>query len=62
MARTGLFAIVAGAFLGLLLLLHVIATICNPEGPPSLGFDPLREGRADNTVFLLGAGKADITG
>jgi hypothetical protein len=62
MAQTGIVAITAGAFLSLLMLLHLIMTIGNPKGPQNFGFESLREGRADNTVFLLGAGKADITG
>lgn len=62
MAQAGILVITAGAFLSLLLLLHLIVTIGHPTEPRSFGFGPLRQGRADNTVFLLGAGKADITG
>ncbi|KAL1962484.1 hypothetical protein VTN77DRAFT_9605 [Rasamsonia byssochlamydoides] len=62
MARFGLVAIIVGAFFGLLVILQLVATIGKPQEPRSFGFQNLREGRTDDTIFLLGAGKADITG
>ena len=62
MARFGLIAIATGAFLSLLVILQLVATIGKPQEPHSFGFQGLRKERTDDTVFLLGAGKADITG
>ncbi|KAJ9285607.1 hypothetical protein DTO021C3_6861 [Paecilomyces variotii] len=67
MARFGFVAALAGIFLGALALLQLISIAW--EGPklPRFGYDSHREGResgfaSDDGVFLLGAGKADITG
>lgn len=62
MARSALAAIVAGAFLGLVVILQLVATIGEPRQPHNFGFQTLRKERTDDTIFLLGAGKADITG
>lgn len=51
MARFGVSAIMASALLGLLMLVQLVAARSIPD------FN-----RAEDDVFLLGAGKADITG
>ncbi|KAF3405321.1 Neutral ceramidase [Talaromyces pinophilus] len=66
MARSGfMIGLLVSASLGLLLLLQVIASIDFGQSAPKFKTNnPIRPqaSRADDSVFLLGAGKADITG
>jgi hypothetical protein len=66
MARFGfMIGLLASASLGLLLLLQVIASIDLGQSAPRFKANsPILQqaSRADDSVFLLGAGKADITG
>ncbi|KAH8697094.1 putative neutral/alkaline nonlysosomal ceramidase [Talaromyces proteolyticus] len=63
MARPGFIALIVGAFLGVLMLLQLVATIESNKVPSRFSFQSHPETRAgDDTEFLLGAGKADITG
>jgi neutral ceramidase len=74
MAHSGfIIALSVGAALGLLFLLQLVVDIDLPIENPSPAFSPshfdekyktfLEASRADDdSVFLLGAGKADITG
>jgi neutral ceramidase len=66
MARSGfIIGLLVSASLGLLLLLQVIASIDLGQSTPKFKTNnPILQqaSRADDSVFLLGAGKADITG
>lgn len=66
MARIGfMIGLLVSASLGLLLLLQVIASIDLGQSTAKFKTNsPIRPqaSRADDSVFLLGAGKADITG
>lgn len=67
MARFGLVAALAGALLGALVTLQLIATVQNSKLSSSFDSQYKWKSRADelaadDSVFLLGAGKADITG
>lgn len=69
MARTGFIALIVGASLALLVLLQLVANIGlhEPSSSSHVNFVPLkdRSGTAaadDDSTFLLGVGKADITG
>lgn len=67
MARFGFIAALAGALFGALVMLQLIATVQNSKRDSSFEFESKWKGRADelaadDSVFLLGAGKADITG
>lgn len=66
MARSGfIVGLLVSASLGLLLLLQVIASIDFGQSAPKFKtHNPIfqQASRADDSVFLLGAGKADITG
>lgn len=66
MARMGLGVGLAGALISLFLLLQVFLTTDN-DPPISANFNARGKDwtgtfAPDNNVFLLGAGKADITG
>lgn len=62
MARLSVVAIGAGAFLALLVMLQVVSTLGGARTPRQFTFDSVRNGRADDSTFLVGVGKADITG
>lgn len=65
MARSGFIALIAGATLTLLVILQLVANAGLHETSSRFDFHPLKETRAqtdDDGVFLLGTGKADITG
>lgn len=66
MARSGfIIALMVGATLALLFLLQVIASIdVGGSAPHFEAYNSFlkQASRADDSVFLLGAGKADITG
>lgn len=55
-------AVGAGAFIALLVTLQIISTLGGSQQAPQLSFDSVRNGRADDSTFLVGIGKADITG
>ena len=60
MARSGIVGSIASMLLGTLILLQLVAAIRIPQQPGSDSH--WNSGRAEDDVFLLGAGKADITG
>jgi hypothetical protein len=65
MARPGFIALLVGASLALLVLLQLFANAGLHETSSRFDFHPVKETRAgtdDDNVFLLGVGKADITG
>lgn len=67
MARFGFVAALAAVFLSALALLQLIALTWETPKSPRVGPYSQREGResgltSDDDLFLLGAGKADITG
>lgn len=66
MARSGfIIGLLVSASLGLLLLLQVIASIDFGQSAPKFRTNHQilqQASRADDSIFLLGAGKADITG
>ncbi|KAL2002081.1 hypothetical protein VTN02DRAFT_679 [Thermoascus thermophilus] len=67
MARFGFVAALSGALFGALVMLQLIATVQDSKRDSSFDFESTWKGMADELaaddgVFLLGAGKADITG
>jgi hypothetical protein len=62
MARMSIVAIGAGAFLALLVILQIISTLGGAQKQRQFTFESVRDGLADDSTFLIGVGKADITG
>jgi hypothetical protein len=68
MPRTSVIATFAGVFVGIFVILQFISSIHEPQQPPLFGLvSDTKPSSSDNVnaaddIYILGAGKADITG